>query len=107
MANFVETVAETVKNIGVKLTYGERVTIDGAEVLPVAVAWFGFGAGDEGEDGAGGGGGGGGAVPIGAYVTGEAGPTFRPNLIAVLAVLIPLTWVGGTALTKIVRALKK
>jgi hypothetical protein len=47
------------------------------------------------------------SVPIGAYVSGPDGPTFRPNAIALLWVLIPLTWVGGKALTSVVKALKK
>ncbi|MCU1404689.1 MAG: hypothetical protein JWQ43_992 [Glaciihabitans sp.] len=112
MANLVETVTETVRSIGVKAAYGERVTIDGVEIMPVALVWFGFGAGGEGaggdgDSGDGGGGGGGAAIPIGAYVSGDAGPTFRPNLIALLAVLIPLSWVGGKALSRVIRALKK
>ena len=109
MANLVESVAQTVKTLGVKAAYGEPVTLDGVEIIPVALVHFGFGAGSEGgNDEAGGGGGGGGmSVPIGAYVSGPDGPSFRPNAIALLWVLIPLTWVGGKALTSVVKALKK
>jgi hypothetical protein len=96
------------KHWGVKAAYGEPVTLDGVEIIPVALVHFGFGAGSDGtNDEAGGGGGGGMSVPIGAYVSGPDGPTFRPNAIALLWVLIPLTWVGGKALTSVVKALKK
>jgi hypothetical protein len=109
MANLVESVAQTVKTLGVKAAYGEPVTLDGIEIIPVALVHFGFGAGSDGsgDDAGGGGGGGGMSVPIGAYVGGPDGPTFRPNAIALLWVLIPVTWVGGKALTSIVKALKK
>jgi len=107
MANLVESVAQTVKTLGVKAAYGEPVTLDGIEIIPVALVHFGFGAGSDGDDAGGGGGGGGMSVPIGAYVSGPDGPTFRPNAIALLWVLIPLTWVGGKALTSLVKALKK
>jgi hypothetical protein len=113
MANLVESVAQTVKTLGVKAAYGEPVTLDGVEIIPVALVHFGFGAGSDGTNddahggGGGGGGGGGMSVPIGAYVSGPNGPTFRPNTIALLWVLIPLTWVGGKALTSVVKALKK
>jgi len=106
MANLVEKVTEAVKTLGVKAAYGDVATVDGVEVLPVALVWFGFGAGgDENENG--GGGGGGAALPIGSYVSGDAGPEFRPNLIALLWVLVPLTWVGGKAMTSVIKALKK
>jgi hypothetical protein len=106
MANIIEKVTETVKSLGVKAAYGDPVSVDGVEIVPVALVWFGFGAGgDDTENG--GGGAGGAALPLGAYVNGAMGPTFRPNLIALLWILIPLTWVGGKALTSVVKALKK
>ncbi len=130
MANLVENIAESMSSLGVRRSYGDPVTIDGVEVIPVALSWFGFGAGtddstaatggaveaggaDEGSDagvvsGAGGGGGGGASVPVGVYATGPDGIVrFEPNLIALLAVAIPLTWVSGKALAGVIRALKK
>jgi len=111
MVNIVEKVADSVSSLGVKRSYGDPVTIDGVELVPVSIVWFGFGAGsdDSGEsgDGAGGGGGGGASLPIGAYVAGPDGPRFEPNLVALLVALVPLTWVAGKALSRIIRALKK
>ena len=108
MANLVENLAETMSALGVKRSYGDPVTIDGVEVIPVALSWFGFGAGSDDSSEAGGGGGGGASVPVGVYSTGPDGIVrFEPNLISLLAVAIPLTWVGGKALAGIIRALKK
>ncbi|HEV7950720.1 MAG TPA: hypothetical protein VGP24_13225 [Glaciihabitans sp.] len=109
MANIIETVTQTVKSLGVKAAYGDPVTLDGVELVPVALVYFGFGAGSDGEgENAGSGGGGGGAsLPIGAYVSGPDGPAFRPNIVALCAVLIPLTAVTGKALSSVVKALKK
>ncbi len=103
-------------SLGVKRAYGETVTLDGAEIIPVALVYFGFGGGsdasgnDEGGDGpasGGTGGGGGASIPIGAYVSGFDGPVFKPNAIALLVVCIPAFWVGGKALARVIRALKK
>lgn len=109
MDYLVEKIAESVKTLGVKAVYGDAVTIDGVEVVPVALVAFGFGGGNgSGDEGEGGGGGGGGySIPVGAYVGGPSGPSFRPNIIALLAVLIPVTLVGGKALSSVIRALKK
>ena len=125
MTNLVETVGNIVSKLGIKAAYGDPVTLDGVEIVPVAASYFGFGAGSDtsasnadadtgtddadtaGSAGGSGGGGGGATFPIGAYVTGVDGPTFRPNIVALLAVLIPLTWVGGKALTAIIKAAKK
>jgi uncharacterized spore protein YtfJ len=105
MTNLIESVTQTIQTLGVKAAYGEPVTVGGVEIVPVALVNSGFGAGSDDEDG--GGGGGGASIPIGAYVGGETGPRFEPNPIALLTVLIPLTWVAGKALTHIVKALKK
>lgn len=123
MANFVERIADTVTSVGAKRSYGDKIEIDGVELVPVSIVWFGFGGGSSepgaaaGEDGVGeagspervesGGGGGGGSVPVGAYVGTTTGPRFEPNLVAVLAVAIPLTWVAGHALARVIKALKK
>lgn len=109
MANLVEKIADSMESLGVKRSYGDPMTVDGIEVIPVALTWFGYGAGsdDEGE-GSSGGGGGGASIPVGVYSTGPDGTVrFEPNLIALLAVAIPLTWVSGKAFSAIIKALKK
>jgi hypothetical protein len=91
MANIVEKIAQQVTSVGAKASYGDPVTVGGIELVPVALVWFGFGGGsDEAEQG--GGGGGGVSVPVGAYVRGPDGATFKPNLVALLAVSIPIAW---------------
>jgi hypothetical protein len=108
MANTVQTMAESIGKLGVKAAYGDPIDVGGETAVPVALVWYGFGGGqDAGDDAATGGGGGGAAIPVGIYVQGVDGPTFRPNLISLLAVSIPALMVGGSALSKIIRALKK
>ncbi|MET4783689.1 hypothetical protein [Glaciihabitans sp. UYNi722] len=106
MVSLVEKIAQSVSSLGVKASYGDAVTVDGVELIPVALTWFGFGAGGDDSD-KGGGGGGGASIPIGAYVGGPEGPRFQPNVIAFLAVSIPFTWVAGKALVRLVKALKR
>lgn len=118
MANLIEKLAESVPTWGVKLAYGEKTTLGGQELVPVALVGFGFGGGegsnimpDSGPASAGagegrGGGGGGYAVPIGAYVSGPEGLRFRPNRIALLVVAVPVISAGGMALAQIIRALR-
>jgi hypothetical protein len=129
MAQLIEKLAESVPGWGVKLAYGEKTTVDGQELVPVALVGFGFGGGEgsntgpdgsqspfgadhaPGEAGAGvgygnGGGGGGYAVPVGAYVGGPAGLQFRPNLIALLVVSVPVITAAGMALAQIIRAFR-
>ncbi|WP_167139220.1 hypothetical protein [Diaminobutyricimonas sp. TR449] len=112
MVNLVEKLSELIPaGLGVKKNYGDPIIVGGVELVPVSLVWFGFGGGSdessETGEGAGGGGGGGVSVPIGAYVPGPDGPVFRPNVIAAMAVGIPLVAAVGTALSKIVKALKK
>jgi uncharacterized spore protein YtfJ len=120
MANIIEKLAESVPSWGVKLAYGEKTTVDGHELVPVALVGFGFGGGEgssEQPDGglgpAGmgvgegrGGGGGGYAVPIGAYVGGADGLQFRPNRIALMVVAVPVITAVGLALAQLVRAFR-
>ncbi|WP_449277238.1 spore germination protein GerW family protein [Leucobacter sp. GX24907] len=113
MAHITKEIAETVSTVGVDTAYGEAIDLDGTTVLPVALAAYGFGAGEGGaEDGAekdlsgSGGGGGGYAVPIGAYVSRSGVTRFEPNTIALLAVAIPLVWVAGRAVGRILRGLR-
>lgn len=107
MVNLVETVVNSMNSLGVKRSYGDPVAVGGVEVVPVSLVYFGFGAGSEEGGTAGGGGGGGASIPVGVYVPGPNGPYFEPNLIALLAVSIPLTWVTGRAFATVIRALKK
>ncbi len=106
MANLALQMAEAVKSMGVKAVYGEPQEIDGTTVVPVAVVGYGFGGGsDDAENG--GGGGGGYSIPVGAYIGDSLGVRFQPNIIAVLAVGIPLIWTFGNAFSKLIKALKK
>lgn len=109
MANTVQHLSDSMTKLGVKASYGEPIDIGGETAIPVALVWFGFGAGQDGgsDDAPSGGGGGGASIPVGVYVQGIDGPEFRPNLISLLAVSIPVLYVGGSALSKIVKALKK
>ncbi|MDO9397284.1 MAG: hypothetical protein Q7T71_12110 [Herbiconiux sp.] len=121
MANLVETLTDATRSIGVGAAYGAPVEIDGATLVPVALVWAGYGGGTgnasspgateqkfaAGDAGAEGFGGGGVSVPIGAYVTVDGKATFEPNLIALLAVSIPVIVTTGWALSRFVRALKK
>lgn len=116
MANIIENIAERItSSLGAKVNFGEKVTLEHGETLPVSVIWFGFGGGSaEGGEGgtqagqAGSGGGGGGAsIPLGVYVGSTLGPRFVPNLIPLLVVSIPLVAATGKALSGIIRALKK
>jgi hypothetical protein len=120
MTSLTERLAASVPSWGVKLAYGEPITLGGQEIVPVALVGFGFGGGEgEGIDevpeegkaatrrGEGSGGGGGGyAVPIGAYVGGPGGLTFRPNPIASAAVAVPLVAAAGWALAQVINALR-
>jgi uncharacterized spore protein YtfJ len=108
MPQLVVRLAEMLTTFGTKAAYGEPIELDGRRIVPVALLWYGFGGGsDEGEDGAGGGGGGGATIPVGAYVTTGNTVRFEPNLVALCAVAIPLTFVAGRALSRVIRALKK
>ena len=92
-------------SLGADTVYGEQQDIDGIRVIPVALAWSGFGAGEDTSGGAGGGGGGV-VIPVGAYIRKGDDLRFEPNLVSLLAVGIPFIWVAGRALSRIIRALK-
>ena len=116
MAKLIENLAESVPAWGAKVAYGEKTTVDGQELVPVALVAFGFGGGEGSGDmpasektpagrGEGSGGGGGGySVPIGAYIGGPDGLRFRPNTIALAVVAVPLISALGAALAVIVGA---
>lgn len=110
MANLVSTLADKFIKLGTGTSYGDPVTVDGVEILPVAVGSFGFGAGDVADSAAQqgeGGGGGGISIPVGAYIKTREGLTFEPNVIALLTVVTPVIWVSGHVLVRVIRALKK
>jgi len=115
MENIIEKFTNSVPSWGAKLAYGDKESVNGQEILPVAFVIFGFGGGEgSGEmppsaDGAGkgegsGGGGGGYALPVGAYVSGPDGLVFKPNVIALVAVAVPLVSAVGWALARIIKA---
>lgn len=46
MGKLIENLAESVPSWGAKVAYGEKTTVDGQELVPVALVCFGFGAGE-------------------------------------------------------------
>lgn len=105
MANIVKTIGKNVTSVGISAAYGDPVSVGGVELLPVALVQFGYGGASS--DTVGGGGGGmGSSVPIGAYVNSPRGLVFRPNAIALLAVLIPVLFVGTFTLAGLARVIK-
>ena len=99
-----------IEHQGVGLAYGAPVELGGERIVPVA-CWAGGaggGGGIDAEHGEGSGGGFGGvAIPVGVYVGDAYGVRFRPNLIALLAVLVPLVGAVGCALPRLIKALKR
>ena len=116
MGKLIENLAESVPAWGAKVAYGEKTTVDGQEVVPVALVGFGFGGGEgsgelpesrtpvAGKGEGSGGGGGGFSVPIGAYINGPDGLRFRPNSIALAVVAVPLVTAIGGAFALVVGA---
>lgn len=97
------SIADSVPNRGIKLAYGQVDTVDGAELLPVAIVTYGFGASDRSEQWGVGGGGGGAAIPLGAYIADGGRVRFRANTIVVLAMLVPILGVVGSVLVRLAR----
>ena len=91
---------------GVTAAYGEQQEVDGVHMVPVAVVCSGFGGGSD-DSGNGGGGGGGWSVPLGAYIRRGDDLRFEPNIIPLLAVAIPVVWLAGRALSRVIRALER
>jgi uncharacterized spore protein YtfJ len=106
MSSLPVRLADTLKQFGAQVAYGEEREIEGTTFVPVALVAFGFGGGGDQDDN-GGGGGGGYVIPVGAYVGDSLGVRFQPNPVALAAVAIPLVWASGKALARIVKALKK
>ena len=90
---------------GVAVSYGEKVAVDGHEMVPVALAIYGFGGGGAG-GAANGGGGGGYAIPVGAYVAQNGELHFEPNVVALCAVSIPIVVATGHMFSRIIRAFR-
>ena len=105
MSSLPVRIADTLKQFGAQVAYGEEREIEGTTFVPVALVAYGFGGGGPEEEG--GGGGGGSVTPIGAYVGDSLGVRFQANPVAVVAVAIPLVWASGKALARVVKALKK
>ncbi|QEO09057.1 hypothetical protein [Protaetiibacter larvae] len=118
MTKLTEKLAELVPSWGAKLAYAEKTTVDGVEILPVAIVAFGFGGGEgsgevpeggktpAGKGEGSGGGGGGYGVPIGAYLTGPDGVKFRPNTVALLVAAVPVVSAVGWGVAQVIRACK-
>ena len=105
MPNLALELGKQTAALGVTSVYGEQQDVDGVRLVPVAVSWHGFGAGEAPEGS--GGGGGGFAAPVGAYIRRGDDLRFEPNLISLLAVGIPFLWVAGHVLSRVIRALKR
>ncbi|WP_394280145.1 hypothetical protein [Microbacterium sp.] len=106
MANLPLELGKQFASLGANAVYGEQQDVDGIRLIPVALTWSGFGAGEDPSGGTGGGGGGT-AIPVGAYVRKGDDLRFEPNLVSLVAVGIPFVWVAGRALSRIIRALKR
>ena len=116
MVSPLESLTASAPSRGAKMAFGESVTVGGREVVPAALVIFGFGGGvgsgkwpgsgktPEGEGEGSGGGGGGYVLPIGAYVGGPDGLRFRPNLVAMVIVSVPLVSAVGWGLARIITA---
>ncbi len=97
-----------VRSWGATLAYGPPTVIGGAEVLPVAIVAFGYGAGEldkaaSGGPSAEGGGGSGASVPIGVYVSEHGTTRFVPNTLTVALGIVFVVGTLGVALSSIVR----
>lgn len=106
MPNLALELGKQSASLGVRSVYGEQQDVDGVRVIPVAISWSGFGAGEDPERGSGGGGGGV-AIPVGAYIRKGDDLRFEPNLVSLVAVGIPFVWVAGRVLSRVIRALKR
>jgi hypothetical protein len=107
MTNIVTQIADKVRPVGVASNYGDPVEVGDSTLIPVSVNWYGFGGGSDADE-AGGGGGGAVSLPVGAYVRRPGQDlVFEPNVISRLTVSIPVIWVAGKVLVKLIRALKK
>lgn len=105
MPNLALELGKQAASLGVNSVYGQQQDVGGITLVPVALSVSGFGGGEAAEGS--GGGGGGYAVPLGAYIRKGDDLRFEPNLVSLAAIAIPLVWVTGRALSRIIRALKR
>lgn len=105
MSSLPVRIADTLKQFGAQVAYGDEREIEGTTFVPVALVGYGFGGGGDAEEN-GGGGGGAWAIPVGAYVGDSLGVRFQPNPVALAAVAVPLVWVSGKAIARVLKALK-
>ncbi|MFB0834733.1 hypothetical protein ACX8Z9_12625 [Arthrobacter halodurans] len=106
MAHLVSDILESLRNSLVGTVHGQPVEVGGRTVVPVAFVWCGAGGGAD-QEGSSGGGGGGCALPVGAYVSTDAGAVFRPNPVALLVGSAPVVAAAGFAAARVVRALRR
>ena len=99
-----ESLAAGIPDRGIGLAFGESRTVDGIALVPVAFVSYGFGGTEESGRLGTGGGGGGVAIPLGAYTTRDGKVVFKPNSVALLAMIIPLVAALGSAVAKIIAA---
>ena len=91
--NIVTSLSESFRTMAVARAYGEPVKVGSETLMPVALVQAGFGGGGD-ADGEGGGGGGGMVLPLGVYAAKDGAPAvFRPNPVALIAVMTPLAWI--------------
>lgn len=119
MTTLVERLAELTKDVGVSNVYGEATELNGIQVVPVAMTFHAFGAGEgkgnsagdnqpfTGEGEGSGGGGIAGTIPLGVYVRDIRGLRFEPNIVVLLAVATPFLWVAGRTLAHLAKATRK
>lgn len=81
----------------VGLAFGPTQQVGDLHIVPVAFVGYGFGALDRSTGADSGGGGGGVAIPLGIYVGEQGRLRFRPNTVAVVALLVPIVATIGTA----------
>jgi hypothetical protein len=108
MSTLTAKISESLASLGVERSFGAPIELGNETVIPVAAVWMGIGGGSRTDELSGEGAGGGGvSLPLGAYVSSGGYSSFRPNIIALLAVSTPLVCVSGRALARIIRALKR
>jgi hypothetical protein len=95
-----QSLAEGVSSRALSLAFGATQNVEGADLVPVALVTYGFGASDASPQWGSGGGGGGVVVPLGVYVKGRNGLRFRANPIVVLTVVVPPLTMAGWLLAK-------
>jgi hypothetical protein len=99
-----EKLAEGVNKRGITLAYGDKQTVNGVEMIPVAFVTYGFGGIQDSAQYGDGGGGGGVAIPVGIYTEGAKGVQFKANTVTALAVGVLAIGALGWAIKLVVKA---